>query len=85
MHVSDLKISELNAVPTHAYPSAARRPVNSLLDTTKFRDVFGLELPHWHKGVEDTLRQLLQRWWLVTYADVQEKNVRRTPPWPSPW
>lgn len=58
---SDLKISELNAVPTHAYPSAARRPLNSLLDTTKFRDVFGLELPHWHKGVEDTLRQLLQR------------------------
>ncbi|MFQ2569116.1 dTDP-4-dehydrorhamnose reductase [Aeromonas caviae] len=58
---SDLKISELNAVPTHAYLSAAKRPLNSRLDTTRFRDAFGLELPHWHKGVEDTLRQLLQR------------------------
>jgi len=60
-HGSDLKISQLNAVPTHAYPSAARRPLNSRLDTTRFRHAFGLELPHWREGVEDTLRQLLQR------------------------
>lgn len=55
----DLKISELNAVPTHAYPTAARRPLNSRLDTAKFRDAFGLSLPHWREGVEETLQQLL--------------------------
>lgn len=55
----ELKISELNAVPTHAYPTAARRPLNSRLDTAKFRDAFGLSLPHWREGVEETLQQLL--------------------------
>lgn len=55
----ELKISELNAVPTHAYPTAARRPLNSRLDTAKFRDAFGLDLPHWREGVEETLHQLL--------------------------
>jgi len=55
----ELKISELNAVPTHTYPTAARRPLNSRLDTTKFRHAFGLELPHWREGVEETLQQLL--------------------------
>lgn len=55
----ELKISELNAVPTHAYPTAARRPLNSRLDTAKFRDAFGLGLPHWREGVEETLQRLL--------------------------
>lgn len=55
----ELKISELNAVPTHAYPTAARRPLNSRLDTAKFRDAFGLSLHHWCEGVEETLQRLL--------------------------
>lgn len=58
-HGSDLKISQLNAVPTHAYPTAAKRPLNSRLDTAKFRDAFGLDLSHWREGVEETLHQLL--------------------------
>ncbi|WP_368198762.1 dTDP-4-dehydrorhamnose reductase [Aeromonas sp. R7-4] len=55
----ELKIRELNAVPTHAYPTAARRPLNSRLDTARFRSTFGLDLPHWREGVEETLHQLL--------------------------
>ncbi len=41
------------------YPYAAQRPANSRLDTTRFRDTFGLVLPHWEEGVRQVLAQLL--------------------------
>ena len=41
----------IRAVPTSAYPTAARRPLNSRLDTRKLRHAFGLELPRWQAGV----------------------------------
>lgn len=41
----------IRAVPTSAYPTAARRPLNSRLDTRKLRHAFGLELPYWQAGV----------------------------------
>lgn len=56
---AELKVREIKAVPSHAYPAAARRPLNSRLDTTKFCTAFGVELPQWREGVEDTIRQLL--------------------------
>ena len=56
----ELKVKEIKPVPSCAYPAAARRPLNSRLDTTKLRTTFGLELPHWSEGVEETLRQLLK-------------------------
>lgn len=52
------KLSELNAVPSHAYPVAARRPLNSRLDTAKFCAAFGIVLPPWQLGVIKTLEQL---------------------------
>lgn len=56
---AELKVRELKAVPSHTYSAAAKRPLNSRLDTAKFRSAFGLELPHWREGVEETLDQLL--------------------------
>ncbi|MCJ7931199.1 MULTISPECIES: dTDP-4-dehydrorhamnose reductase [Aeromonas] len=56
----ELKVREIKPVSSCAYPAAARRPLNSRLDTTKLRTTFGLELPHWSEGVEETLRQLLK-------------------------
>ena len=41
------------------YPTQARRPLNSRLDTTRLRDTFGLNLPDWHDGVDHILRQIL--------------------------
>ena len=43
---------------TEEYPTPARRPANSRLDTTRFRDTFGLLLPHWHDGVRHVLQQI---------------------------
>ena len=46
-------------VPTSAFPTPARRPGNSRLDTRKLRDTFGLTLPPWHSGVERMLAEVL--------------------------
>ena len=38
----------VNPVPTSAYPTAARRPRNSVLDSSRFADVFGVRAEPWH-------------------------------------
>jgi dTDP-4-dehydrorhamnose reductase len=47
-------------VPSGAFPTAAKRPSNSRLDTGLFRDTFGLRLPPWQDNVQQVLRQILQ-------------------------
>lgn len=46
-------------VPTSAFPSPARRPGNSRLDTSKLRSTFGLSLPPWQIGVARMLTEVL--------------------------
>jgi dTDP-4-dehydrorhamnose reductase len=48
-------------IKTAAYPTAAKRPANSRLDTSLFRHTFDLRLPPWQEGVRHVLRQILQR------------------------
>ena len=47
-------------VPTSAYPTAARRPANSRLDTRKFRQTFDLVLPDWKHGVDRLLDEIIE-------------------------
>lgn len=46
-------------VPTSAFPTAAKRPLNSRLNTQKLQHAFGLSLPHWQLGVERMLTEHL--------------------------
>lgn len=48
---------QVEAVPTSAFPTAARRPHNSRLDTARFRAAFGLALPAWQQGVARMLEE----------------------------
>jgi dTDP-4-dehydrorhamnose reductase len=48
-------------IPTSAYPTAAARPKNSRLDTSRLRGAFGLHLPPWQTGVERMLAEVLGR------------------------
>ena len=48
-------------IPTSAYPTPARRPLNSRLATQKLRQAFGLQLPPWQQGVERMLTEVLDR------------------------
>lgn len=54
----ELAITKLNAVPTSAYPTPARRPNNSRLNTEKFQQNFDLVLPAWETGVKRMLAEL---------------------------
>lgn len=49
----------VDRVPTSAFPTPARRPHNSRLDTARFREAFGLVLPHWEQGVTRMLQEIL--------------------------
>lgn len=49
----------VEAIPSSAYPTAARRPLNSRLDTSKLQQAFGLHLPEWRIGVRRLLDELL--------------------------
>lgn len=48
------------AIPSSEYPTAAKRPANSRLDTGKLCKTFGLELPDWQSGVQHILQQILR-------------------------
>lgn len=54
----ELAIEKLNAIPTSAYPTPAKRPLNSRLNTEKFQHNFGLVLPSWEIGVKRMLAEL---------------------------
>ena len=55
----ELAVTQVNAVPTSAFPTPAKRPHNSRLDTTKFQRTFNLRLPDWTVGVERMLTEIL--------------------------
>ena len=53
------KVGEIASVPTSAFPTPARRPLNSRLNTQKLQQTFGLNLPHWQMGVDRLLTEIL--------------------------
>ncbi len=54
-----LAVQEVAAVPSSAFPTPARRPHNSRLDTTRLQQTFGLSLPAWQHGVDRMLAETL--------------------------
>lgn len=55
-----VQASNVKAIPTSGYPTRARRPANSRLDTSKLRNTFGLRLPPWEDGVRAVVAELAQ-------------------------
>jgi dTDP-4-dehydrorhamnose reductase len=53
------KAKEVKPVPSSAFPTPARRPHNSRLDTSKLQATFGLTLPPWQIGVNRMLAEIL--------------------------
>lgn len=49
----------IKPIATADYPTPAKRPTNSRLDASKFRNTFGLELPPWQAGLDHILQQIL--------------------------
>ncbi len=45
-------------IPTSAYPTPAKRPLNSRMDNASFEAAFGLPRPDWRAGLADILKDL---------------------------
>lgn len=56
----ELQVQTINPVETAAFPTPAKRPNNSRLNTTKFRETFGLVLPEWEAGVTRLIDELYE-------------------------
>lgn len=54
-----LPVDGIKSIKTIDYKTQATRPLNSCLDTSKFRDTFNMHLPEWEKGVRHTLNQFI--------------------------
>ena len=59
----DLKVTRdaIKQVPSSAFPTPAKRPHNSRMDTSKLRQTFDLHLPDWQIGVERMLSEVLEK------------------------
>lgn len=51
----------VKSIPSKAYPTPAQRPTYSVLDCTKIKDTFGIEIPYWKDSVADCLQELKQQ------------------------
>lgn len=48
----------VDAITSADFPTPAQRPTWSVLDTTRLRGTFGIELPRWEQGLKQVLAQL---------------------------
>ena len=57
----EIKVTDdaIEAIPSSAFPMAAKRPLNSRLNTDKLCASFNLTLPHWQQGVARMLTEIL--------------------------
>ncbi|WDY59340.1 dTDP-4-dehydrorhamnose reductase [Pseudomonas sp. PSKL.D1] len=56
-----LAVEAINPIATTEYPTPARRPLNSRLDTQKLCKAFSLQLPDWKVGVTRMLMETLNK------------------------
>ena len=53
----EMIVKRLTPVPTSSFPTAAKRPNNSRLNTSKLQHIFGLHLAPWQDGVDRMLAE----------------------------
>ena len=54
----DFKRPKVEAISTQEYPTAAKRPLNSILCNAKLLAGFGVRLPQWRPALQHTLQQI---------------------------
>lgn len=50
----------INPILSKEYPTAAKRPFYSVLDKSKIRENYGIEIPHWRQSLNRCMRILLK-------------------------
>jgi len=46
-------------IETHEYPTPAKRPVYSVLNKSRIKEVYGVEVPYWRDSLEKCIKNLL--------------------------
>lgn len=49
---------KVNPITTAEYPTPAKRPSNSMLDCSKLKNTFGIEMPEWKEALKQVLIEL---------------------------
>jgi len=59
----DIKVASdaIKPIPDTQYPTPAKRPKNSRLNTQKLQADFGLVLPHWEVGISRMLTEIIEK------------------------
>ena len=53
--------AQVSPTATASYPTPARRPLNSRLNTAKLQNALGMTLPHWQQGVARMLTEITRK------------------------
>lgn len=58
-HLAGIDSCRLKPLHTEEYPTKAKRPHYSVLDKTKIKDTFGIEIPYWVDSLKECVDKLL--------------------------
>ena len=60
MEIKKIVLSDcvINPIPTAQYPTAAKRPHYSVLDSNKIRKIFEIQIPTWRESLVKCLNLL---------------------------
>lgn len=47
--------TKVNPIPTEKYPTPAARPAYSVMDKTKIKETFALEIPYWRESLKECI------------------------------
>lgn len=56
--IAGIKTCHVRPLHTAEYPTPARRPHYSVLDKTKIKKVYGIEIPYWEDSLRDCIEKL---------------------------
>ena len=51
---------KVTPIPTEDYPTLAKRPFYSILDKSRIKATYGIEIPHWEESLVYCMQQLEQ-------------------------
>lgn len=49
---------KVNPIPATAYPTPAQRPIFSVLDKSKIKQTFNIQIPYWRDSLAETINEL---------------------------
>lgn len=60
-HLAGIGTCKLRPLHTEEYPTKANRPHYSVLDKTKIKETYGIEIPYWVDSLKECIDKLLSR------------------------